>query len=173
MHAEAMEWIVHHGSAEKLSVLDIGGRNINGTARDAWPNADPYVVLDIREGDGVDIVADAATWTPDRQYDVVVCAEVFEHTADWPAILRTMFRACKPGGQVVLTMAGPGREPHSAVDGCQVREGEWYKNVSPHDLWVQLWETGFQFVSVNREYRNCDVRAFARRPLLAQPRRER
>lgn len=164
MHPEAMAWINEHGTAKPVSVLDIGSRNINGSARTAWPNATSYTSLDIRPGDGVDIVADAGSWTPDRQYDVVVCAETFEHTDVWPAICHTMFEACKPGGEVILTMAGPGRQTHSAIDGGgHLYDGEYYGNVDPDELEARLKEVGFVQVVVDQQFSPCDVRAHARR----------
>lgn len=164
MHPQAMDWVKKFGSSRRLSVLDIGGRNINGTAHDAWSQADPYTVLDIRPGEGVDIVADAADWTPDRQYDVVVCAEVFEHAARWREIVPVMYAACRPGGMAVLTMAGKGRLPHSAIDGCQVRDGEYYGNVRYQELKAELELSGFQSVEVNYSDEHCDLRAVAYRP---------
>jgi hypothetical protein len=80
MHDEAMAYVEQRRTDEALAVLDVGGRWINGGVRELFPNADPYVSLDIVDGPGVDIVADAATWVPDRAYDLVVCTEVFEHT---------------------------------------------------------------------------------------------
>src|SRR5688572_27389603 len=109
MHPEAFAWVRQHAPAGPVSVLDVGGRNINGTVRDLFPSAAWYRSIDLLPGLGVDIVADAAVWTPDREYDVVVCCEVFEHTADWRLILDTILRALRPGGLAILTMAGPGR----------------------------------------------------------------
>src|SRR5512139_114707 len=129
MHSEAYEWVRLRATGDPVAVLDVGGRYINGSPRDLFPNADPYTVLDIRFGEGVDIVADAASWMPDREYDVVVCCEVFEHAEKWPAILRTIHGALKPGGLAILTMAGPGRMQHSGVDGeHRLLDGEWYGN---------------------------------------------
>ena len=45
--------------------LDIGGRDVNGTARDWFANT-YWRGLDIRPGPGVDIVADATTWQAHR-----------------------------------------------------------------------------------------------------------
>lgn len=163
MHVEAYEWVRRFGSADPLVVLDIGGRNINGTALDHFPHADA-TVLDIAPGPNVDIVADAASWVPDRGYDVVVCAEVFEHTAVWPEICATVFKALRPGGEFVVTCAGPGRAPHSAVDGGKrMRKGEWYRNVSTDALRAALADCGF--VDILTDTLGEDTRAFARRPL--------
>jgi hypothetical protein len=157
--------VTQHATAERAAVLDVGGRNINGSPRDLFPGADPYVTLDILPGDGVDIVADAATWTPDREYDVAVCTEVFEHTQSWPQIARTIFAALRPGGLAILTMAGPGRAPHSALDGGPLRDGEYYANVSPGDLEVALKECGFTDVIVDYQPAPADTRAVALKPL--------
>ncbi|ANN16250.1 hypothetical protein SD37_11740 [Amycolatopsis orientalis] len=165
MHAEAHEWVARHATTEPVTVLDIGGRNINGSVRDLFPGATVYIVLDIADGQGVDIVADAATWTPDRQYDVVVTAETFEHTAVWPEICATAFTATKPGGRFIATMAGPGRPAHSAVDGGPtLYPGEHYGNVEPDDLRAVLAECGFVDMVIDRQERPADVRCVATKP---------
>jgi SAM-dependent methyltransferase len=164
VHAEAFAWVEQYRTDAPVAVLDIGGRNINGTPRPLFPNATVYTVLDIAPGDGVDIVADAAKWEPDRSYDVVVCCEVFEHTDVWPAILRTAYCALKRGGVFITTMAGPGREVHSAVDGGPVLyDGEHYANVEAADLEAELKAAGFRDVVVHEQTTSCDVRAVAYR----------
>lgn len=162
MHVEAFEWVSRYRSSKPVTVLDIGGRDVNGTVRSLFPHAAEYVVTDILPGDGVDIVADASTWTPDRQYDVVVCCETFEHTADWPKIVATAYEACKPGGRVILTMAGPGRPEHSAIDGGWVlHDGEYYGNVDPAALYDVLADCGWRHIMVDQQFAPCDVRATA------------
>lgn len=164
MHAEALAWVEAHCTDEPVSVLDIGGRNINGTPRPLFPNASAYRVLDIAEGEGVDIVTDASTWNPDRKYDVVVCCEVFEHTRVWPGILSTAYLALQPGGLLILTMAGPGRPVHSAVDGGpDLHEGEHYANVHADRLLAQLNMKFFRDVVVSEQVTSHDVRAIAYR----------
>lgn len=130
MHAEALDFIGKQaaGSQWALNVLDVGGRNVNGSPRHLWPAAD-WTVLDAMPGEGVDLVVDAASWATDRLYDVVVCAEVLEHTADWPEVLTTCVKALRPGGLLVVTCATHGRAPHSAVDGGPLHPGEHYGNV--------------------------------------------
>jgi predicted methyltransferase len=164
VHPEALAWVRTHATDKKATVLDIGGRNINGTARDVFPNAD-YTTLDIRSGAGVDIVADASTWTPDKAYDVVVCTEVFEHTSVWRDICSTAFAALKPGGTFIATMAGPGRPEHSAVDGeWRLLDGEHYANIEPDDLKEALEGLGFTDVTVDYQTRPCDTRAVCAKP---------
>lgn len=163
LHPEAMAWVAAHATTDPVTVLDLGGRNINGSVRTLFPAAD-YTTLDIRPGEGVDIVADAATWTPDRAYDVVVCTEVFEHTDSWPAICATAYAACAPGGRFIATMAGPGRPEHSAIDGGgALQGGEFYRNVDPANLERTLKAVGFVDVVVDQQPSPADVRCVAMR----------
>lgn len=164
MHPEAYEWVTRHATTEAVSVLDIGGRNVNGSVKDLFPRADPYVALDILPGEGVDIVADASNWQPDRGYDVVVCCETFEHTPVWAGICVTAYKALNPGGRFILTTAAPGRPPHSAIDGGVLRGSEYYGNIIPAALRRTLDESGFTDVIVDERPSPADVRAVAVRP---------
>jgi SAM-dependent methyltransferase len=165
VHAEAFDWVRRHATDQKVTVLDIGGRNINGTCRELFPSAD-YTALDIRPGEGVDIVADATKWTPDKAYGVVVCTEVFEHTSVWRDICRTAFRALRPGGRFIVTMAGPGRPDHSAVDGqWRLLDGEHYANIEPDELQEALSDIGFTDITVDYQTAPCDTRAVATKPM--------
>lgn len=160
MHGEAYDWVRQH-IGQPASVLDIGGRNINGSCRALATDAD-YTVLDIRAGDSVDIVDDAATWTPDREYSVVLCTEVFEHTQYWREICATAFKACQSGGRFIATMAGPGRPIHSAVDGgWSLHPGEHYENIQPNELRVALTACGWRDVVIDRRDTPADVRCVA------------
>jgi hypothetical protein len=163
MHEQAMAWIAQHATEEPVSVLDLGGRDINGNPRHLFPNAAVYTCLDLRPGDGVDIVADAAHWDPDgRRWDVVVAAEIFEHTSSWPAICRTALKACSRGGRFIVTTAGPGRPPHSAIDGLfRLLPGEHYANVPGPELERVLVEAGWRDVVVDCRPSPADTRAVA------------
>jgi SAM-dependent methyltransferase len=157
-----MEWVAAHATTEPVTVLDIGGRDINGSPRDLFPNAAEYTVLDIAASGNVDIVADAATWTPDREYDVIVCTEVLEHTPDWVSILNTAHKACRDGGRLIVTCAGPGRPEHSGIDGrARLQAGEWYQNIDPERLRDALEAIGWQQVTAEFRRSPNDTRATA------------
>lgn len=115
------------------SVCEIGSRNVNGSVRHLFPRVS-YVGIDIREGDGVDIVADGATWTSDRCFDLVLCTETLEHATDPMALARNLVALCKRGGVILVTAAAMDREPHSAIDGGPLQEGEPYHNLMPEEL---------------------------------------
>lgn len=144
VHPEARRWIEGQvaQSGPFVSVLEIGSRNINGGVRDLFPNS-VFEGVDLVEGDGVDFVCDASVSLPSGPYDAAMCFEVFEHTAAWPQILANVYDVLMPDGVLILTMAGPGRAPHSAVDGGQVRPGEFYANVQPAELFDELSRAGF------------------------------
>lgn len=163
MHAEALDWVSRYATDDPVAVLDLGGRDVNGSPRRLFPNADPYIVVDALPGPNVDIVADAATWTPDvgATYDLVVCTEVFEHAARWPQICEAAFYALMHGGRFVATMAGPGRPAHSAIDGERLRPGEYYGNVHPETLRAVLELVGFRDIVVDRQRNPADVRCSA------------
>ena len=161
MHPEAFAFVAAHATTDAVEVLDIGGRNINGGVRGLFPNATKYTAVDIREGDGVDVVADASTWVPDQEYDVVVSTETFEHTAVWPEICVTAFKGLKAGGKLILTMAGPGRAEHSAVDGGPLRPDEYYGNVDGERLRDTLEACGFRDVVIDTRVSPADTRAVA------------
>lgn len=165
MHTEAHQWVERYKTNQPVTVLDLGGRDINGSVRDLFPNAAVYTVLDIADGPNVDIVADASTWTPDREYDVVVSSETFEHTETWPKICGTAYTACRSGGVFITTMAGPGRPEHSAVDGgWTLHPGEYYGNVEPAALHAVLIDVGFVEVVVDQQSRPADVRSYCTKP---------
>ncbi len=161
MHPEANNWVRDHATTSPVSVLDLGGRNVNGSIREWFPEATTWTALDIRDGDGVDIVADASEWVPDQEYDVVCSTELFEHTPVWREICATAYKACKAGGTLILTMAGPGRPAHSAIDGGPLRPGEYYGNVGPWQLKETLQSLGFRTVTVDYQPSPADVRAVA------------
>lgn len=147
MHAQAMEWVGQYRTLEDLAVLDIGGRDLNGSTRIFFPNAKPYHVLDILPGDGVDFIEDAADWRPKdgRKYDLVLSTETFEHAKRWPEICQTAYDVLRPGGWFIFTCAGPGRPSHSGHAAVwELAPGEFYENVSPEQisevLHVQGWE---------------------------------
>ena len=165
MHPQAYNWVASFARPNAGAVLDLGGRDINGSVRLLFADARVYTTLDIADGPGVDVVADAATWTPDQEYDVVVCCETFEHTPVWPDICATAHKALRSGGQFILTMAGPGRPEHSGVDGGWVlHEGEHYANVKPEALRRVLRDLGFANVLVDQRFQPADVRAVAVKP---------
>lgn len=139
MHPEAYHFVAtaardHHARAP---VYEIGSRNINGTVRGLFRHLGAYLGVDVMPGPDVDLVVDAATYTPPMHPATVVCCEVLEHTSNAEAIVRKAASVLEPGGLLIVTTAGDGREPHSAIDGGPIRPGEFYRNLTIGEL--QAW----------------------------------
>lgn len=169
MHAEVIGWLGQFRTDEDLAVLDIGGRDLNGSPRFLFPNANPYHVLDLRPGPNVDIVADATSLSSFYEavklgaYDLVICTEVFEHVEAWKVILGAAYDALRPGGWLLFTCAGPGRPVHSGIEAVQGLIGnEWYANVGPADIDPVLRRQGWTDVEVH--LRGTDTQGKAVKP---------
>lgn len=174
MHAEAYQAVGrmveesgHDFSPETCGWggLDIGGRDVNGTAREWFPGTS-WSGLDIRPGPGVDIVADATVWEADprsMRWDFVLSTECLEHVEHWGGIIRAAASALAPTGPQLafFTAASTGRGAHGASGEHTPPPGEWYGNVKPDDLLREL-EYWFEEVHVDYNPNPGDVYAWAR-----------
>lgn len=143
--------------------IDIGGRDINGTARGLFP-ATRWIVIDLEDGPDVDVVCDAEEYVPSEPVDLVLCTEVCEHAPRWPEIVMAAATWLKPGGILILTAAGLGRQPHSMYDGGALRENEYYQNLTVGGLESVVVNAGLQVEVIEYDGISHDVRVFARRP---------
>lgn len=146
MHDAALKWAHRWAPDRPVSVIDVGGRDINGTARSAFPNAKSYLSIDLYEGWGVDLVGDFTEYRG-QPVDVVVCMETAEHTPVWPEIVANAANHLNDGGLFIFTAAGPGWPEHSATDGGPLRDGEHYENIEPEALRDVL----------DRHFTSCEV----------------
>lgn len=168
MHHAAYQFVagvLSRHSADGLSVLEIGSLDVNATIqglsiRQLCAAAASYTGLDVRPGPGVDIAADCADYDGKQQYDAVIATEVMEHMAKPEQLIACAWRALRPGGRLIVTAAGPGRQPHG-VDGGAVGD-EAYQNIEPNDLkkWLAKWTD----VQVSENKAAHDVYATATKP---------
>ena len=135
--------------SERIAI-DIGGADVNGSARALIPGVDRWYGLDIAEGEGVDLIADATDDTVMSAYhelfDVVLCTEVLEHVADWSSVVRNAWTVLSPDGFAFFTFAGTNgrtwaRRPHGARGEHDVPNGEHYANVPLHDFQAVVADT--------------------------------
>lgn len=144
MHPQALNFYYQHlNPLPPLTVVEFGSCDMNGTVRSVYPQALSWLGVDRQEGPGVDVVADAASWVTADRFDICVIAEVFEHTPFWRDILTTAHLVLNDGGILLASCATGNRPPHSAVDGGALRDGEFYENVDPDDLWLALDKQGW------------------------------
>jgi SAM-dependent methyltransferase len=165
MHPQAYRWLGDTMASlpAPARVLELGSRDINGTPR-PLVNGAVYQGVDSREGNGVDIVADAATFTPEAPADVVLCCEVLEHAEDAQAIVVNAVRCAKPGGHVLITCATNGRRAHSGWDGGALRDGEHYRNIDADQLKMWLVEAGAEIKELTLQPSLGDLYVLAVKP---------
>ena len=165
MHPAALQFVTaaHHTHGPFARVVEVGSRDINGSVRHVFEDATSYVGIDLADGPGVDLVADARDVEPEYPVDCVVCCEVLEHDAGWEDTVVHVARWLRPGGYLIVTCAGPGRRPHSAIDGGWVlHPGEHYGNVPAPVLRDAMRDAGLRPLVANAVGR--DTQAIGRRP---------
>jgi len=162
MHGGAYQFVV--GCVPVLPsdglVVELGARNVNGTIRGLFLGRE-YLGVDPSPGLSVDVVASGETFQPPHPAAVVLCCETLEHAACAEAICRNAYRILAPGGVFVVTAAGKGRDPHSAVDGGPLRDGEFYSNVEAETL--SDWLSDFAEAAIQTRPELGDIYAMARK----------
>jgi hypothetical protein len=138
MHAAAYHFVAEllKGYPRRRSVVEIGSRDINGSVRDLFGDAE-YVGIDRQPGRGVDVVADGVSWQPARPVDTVVCCEVLEHCENAASLISNAYEMLVDGGLLIVTAASRTRQPHGC-DGGPVGD-EHFRAVTLPDLagWLQ------------------------------------
>ena len=176
MHAAAHDYIeaalARHcpDLARGDTVIEFGSHNVNGTVRDIVGEA-YYLGLDVVPGPGVDAIWDCSEpipWSVAEMalppqamlgVDLVVCAEVLEHTVRARDLVRNAGLALHPAGVFIMTCAGPTRPSHSAIDGGALRPDEWYQNVLPEEISLWLEQAGFSEYEIDLTEDKADLRA--------------
>ena len=160
MHQEALDYVARMRPEFAGDVLDVGGRDVNGTPRGVFTDAATYIAVDLVAGPGVDLVGDICAMGFEDFADTVLCLEVLEHAENWRGVVAACAAAVRPGGTVLITCAGPGREPHSASDGGPLLDGEYYMNVAADELFDAMFEAGLVTTTAQS---GGDTRACGRR----------
>jgi len=71
--------------------FDVREELLDGARSKGIPNAEFHFL---------DLNADNSALT--EAFSVVFCVEVLEHVGDYPTAIRTLYRACKPGGYIII-----------------------------------------------------------------------
>lgn len=162
MHDLAYRWVADNAEyvPANVTVLEVGSLDVNGSTRGLFPSC-TWTGVDLLDGPGVDVVADAADWDPGHTFDAVVCTEALEHTPRAAEVVANIGRLLRPGGVLIVTCAGPGREPHAADGTGPPHPGEFYANVHPADLEDWLIVAGFDDSRIDLADGNRDLRCVA------------
>ena len=105
---------------EKLTVLDLGSQDINGTYRPLFEEHGwEYLGVDMSPGKNVDLVLqDAYQWNEiaNESIDIVISGQAFEHVEFFWLTMREIARVMKPGGLCCIIAPSTGPEHRYPVD---------------------------------------------------------
>ncbi len=166
MHTEAYQFIADTISNIDVTghVLEFGSRDVNGTLRGLFSDAQSYTGVDVSAGAGVDVVADAREYQHNHDVDLVLSTETLEHLADWRGLIDNAYQNLAQGGVFLLTAATVGRRAHGAGGGA-LPDGEHYHNIKAAELREALGIAGFAGIELTQNHRHCDIYALAFKPL--------
>jgi len=122
-------------------VLDIGSLDVNGTNRYLFTDY-TYTGVDIGEGKNVDVVSKGHEYKPNKQFDVVISTECFEHDMFYPQTIQNCISLTKPNGLFMFTCASLGRPEHGTTRSqtgwaspySHLQFNEYYKNLNIIDI---------------------------------------
>lgn len=139
-------------------VLDCGSLDINGNNRYLFTNC-RHTGIDIVDGKNVDVVCRLHKYITGKQFDVIISTEMLEHDSFLEKSLQRMFQLLKPGGLLLLTAAGYGREEHGTTamhPGDSPLTHDYYKNLDPADFYKNLPLEQFSWYEIS--YKGTDIR---------------
>jgi len=125
---------------KKISILELGSYNINGSLRNIFDNSNKYVGLDVTNGPGVDIVYEGKNIPINENFDLCISCECFEHNPHWLNNFTQMIEIANQDGVVAFTCASIGRHEHgteatnpkSSIG--SMKKWNYYKNLKKSDF---------------------------------------
>lgn len=98
-------------------VIDVGSMDVNGTCRALLETYQPkqYLGVDIKPGQGVDIVCNAENLMHNFQkqsFDVLISTEMLEHVRNWKLVISNFKNIVKSGGKILITTRSYGFSYH-------------------------------------------------------------
>tara|TARA_B100000989_G_C19453912_1_gene433071 strand:- start:167 stop:901 length:735 start_codon:yes stop_codon:yes gene_type:complete len=121
--------------SKKISILELGSYDVNGSIRTIFDNTSKYVGLDLIKGPGVDIVYDGKNIPINQEFDLCISCECFEHNPNYFENFIKMIELAKQDGLVVFTCASIGRREHGTTDSNfrsspgSMKKWNYYKNL--------------------------------------------
>ena len=146
------------------SVLDIGSNDLGGGPHLLLKSRE-YIGVDLGPGKNVDLISGGQdVELPSNYFDVVMSSECFEHNPYWRSTFHNMVRMAKPGGLVVFSCAGIGRQEHGTsrsyaeLSPLAIQIGqEYYGNVSKRQVKAIMDEFAFSIFDLFENHVTCDL----------------
>lgn len=140
-HFEQIEWcnlvkVAHPEYFIGVTVLDIGSLDINGNNRYLFHQCD-YTGIDIGDGANVDEVCSGHLYKSDKEFDIIISTECFEHDKHWVETIHNAIRLLKQGGMLLFTCATDGRPEHGTKRTSPKDSPfttDYYKNLTEADI---------------------------------------
>ena len=146
------------------NILDVGSMDINGNNRQFFDNIQSYIGLDLGPGNNVDVQCSIHEYNPEKQFDVVISTECFEHDKHYKEGIRRMYNLLCPGGMMILTIAGKHRPEHGTIATSPADSPyttDYYRNITFKDF-NELFELEDEFIicEVSYDHISRDIRFF-------------
>jgi len=131
-------------------IIECGSKDINGSAREYFTEAEEHVGIDWRDGDGVDVVSLCHEYDgkPDGYFDLGICFEMFEHDPHWKKSLKKLLSKISLEGSLIISCAGPRRHHHQFQS---APEKNYYKNLNIDQLKEEIVK-GATFKKIDARY---------------------
>lgn len=103
---------------QKVTVVEIGSQNVNGTLREVCPKTFDYIGVDFQNAKGVDIILKDPYDLPfeDASVDIVVSSSCFEHSEMFWLSYLEILRILKPNGLFYMNVPSDGGVHKYPVD---------------------------------------------------------
>ena len=88
-------------------ILDVGSLNVNGEVRQYFKDAEKYFGIDMRKGDGVDIIMrgdEIQNHFAAGSIDLVICMNTLEHDDNFWETVRQMKKVLEVGGHMIISV---------------------------------------------------------------------
>lgn len=167
---------------KKKVVVDIGSLDINGNNRRFFKGC-CYTGIDVQEGRNVDYIGPAHEMLPtvaevlcakvaDRYrrrvsishiINAMISTECLEHDKYWDKTLKAMYDHTAPGGLIVITAAGEGRDEHGTTKhdpAMSPGTNDYYQNITNEMFGSVLMPDMFDEYFLKQDPRNNDIQFY-------------
>ncbi len=136
---EFKESYINNSFNKDINVLEIGSLDVNGNIRNLFDFTNEYTGIDLEKGPNVDLVLSGIDIDKlDKNFDIIISCECFEHAKDWKIIFEKMFQISKPNSFIVISVASTGRVEHGTE-----RSGNWQSPGNKDDYYLNLTKKDF------------------------------